>query len=108
MQFMMGTSEDVNDRFHMQDLIVAKFRNFATNNNCHVTLVIHPRKERDIDDLTMNSIFGGAKATQEADNVLIIQDKRTSSLQGKKYLQVRHLDILKIRKKLLDIFKIRI
>jgi twinkle protein len=38
--------------------------------------------------LTTSSIFGSAKATQEADNVLIIQDKRLTSLRGKKYLQV--------------------
>ena len=48
-------------------------RKFATSHNCHVTLVIHPRKE-DEDLLTANSIFGGAKATQEADNVLLLQE----------------------------------
>lgn len=36
----------------------------------------------------MSSIFGGAKASQEADNVLLIQDKRLTSVRGKKYLQV--------------------
>jgi len=39
-----------------------------------VSLVIHPRKE-DEEVLTTNSIFGGAKATQEADNVLLLQEK---------------------------------
>lgn len=38
--------------------------------------------------MTTSSIFGGAKATQEADNVLIIQDKRLTALRGKKYLQI--------------------
>lgn len=87
---MMGMSEDSRnmDRFWKQDLIIANFRSFATRKNCHVTLVIHPRKERDAEDLTMSSIFGGAKASQEADNILIIQDKRLASLKGKKYLQV--------------------
>ena len=89
-QFMMGISEDAKhiDRFWKQDAIIASFRTFATRKNCHVTLVIHPRKEKDNDDLTTSSIFGGAKATQEADNVLIIQDKRLTSVRGKKYLQV--------------------
>lgn len=45
-------------------------------------------QERDSEDLTTSSIFGGAKATQEADNVLIIQDKRLTAIRGKKYLQV--------------------
>lgn len=89
-QFMMGISDDGKhiDRFSKQDAIIAAFRTFATRKNCHVTLVIHPRKEKDNDDLTTSSIFGGAKATQEADNVLIIQDKRLTSVRGKKYLQV--------------------
>lgn len=87
---MMGTSDESKhmDRFWKQDAIIASFRTFATKKNCHVTLVIHPRKERDSEDLTTSSIFGSAKATQEADNVLIIQDKRLTSLRGKKYLQV--------------------
>ncbi|KAG5671648.1 hypothetical protein PVAND_001839 [Polypedilum vanderplanki] len=89
-QFMMGTSEESKhlDRFWKQDVIIAAFRTFATKKNCHVTLVIHPRKEKDNEDLTTQSIFGGAKATQEADNVLIIQDKRLTSVRGKKYLQI--------------------
>lgn len=74
-------------RFWKQDKIIAEFRNFATKHNCHVTLVIHPRKERD-EELTTLSIFGSAKAGQEADNVLIIQDKRLTNIKGKKYLQV--------------------
>lgn len=89
-QFMMGMGDEAKhiDRFWKQDAIIASFRTFATKKNCHVTLVIHPRKEKDSDDLTTSSIFGGAKATQEADNVLIIQDKRLTSIRGKKYLQV--------------------
>lgn len=90
-QFMMGISFDdraINDKFQRQDSIIAAFRQFATRKNCHVTLVIHPRKERESEDLNVHSIFGSAKATQEADNVLIVQDKRLSSLRGKKYLQI--------------------
>ena len=45
-------------------------------------------QEKDSDDLTTASVFGSAKATQEADNVLILQDKRLSSVRGRKYLQV--------------------
>ena len=47
-QFMMGmpdrrTMHSYN-RFLHQDQLIAIFRNFATKKNCHVTLVIHPRK----------------------------------------------------------------
>lgn len=46
LQFMMGTSEESRhmDRFWKQDEIIAGFRTFATRKNCHVSLVIHPRK----------------------------------------------------------------
>lgn len=45
-QFMMGTSDEARhlDRFWKQDAIISAFRTFATKKNCHVTLVIHPRK----------------------------------------------------------------
>uniref|UniRef100_A0A131YVV4 DNA 5'-3' helicase n=1 Tax=Rhipicephalus appendiculatus TaxID=34631 RepID=A0A131YVV4_RHIAP len=89
-QFMMGVGMDNSnvDRFWRQDLLIASFRRFATQHNCHVTLVMHPRKEKDSEELSTSSIFGGAKASQEADNVLILQDRRLASPQGRKHLQV--------------------
>ena len=46
LQFMMGVSSGTKyyDRYLHQDQLIAAFRNFATKNNCHVSLVIHPRK----------------------------------------------------------------
>ena len=38
-----------------------------------VILVVHPRKEDPHAKLALTSIYGGAKAAQEADNVLILQ-----------------------------------
>lgn len=67
--------------------IIGKFRKFATLHNVHVTLVIHPRKD-DSDLLTTNSISGGAKATQEADNVLLLQQEDISPTVKRKYLQL--------------------
>jgi twinkle protein len=49
--------------------------------------VIHPRKEDD-ERLTANSIFGGAKATQEADNVVILQEEEINLKLKRKFLQV--------------------
>lgn len=40
------------------------FRKFATDNSCHVTLVIHPRKEDDERELQTASIFGSAKVSE--------------------------------------------
>merc|ERR1711955_76445 len=64
LQFMMGSNLKTLDRYYAQDMIIGKFRKFASLHNIHLTLVIHPRKE-DEPLLTTNSIFGGAKATQE-------------------------------------------
>ena len=44
LQFMMGAGERGMDRFFEQDAVISRFRRFATMKNCHVTLVIHPRK----------------------------------------------------------------
>ncbi len=88
MQFMMGVGGGSKlDRFHLQDVMVQKFRKFATLHNVHVTLVIHPRKEDD-DRLTANSVFGGAKATQEADNVIILQEEEINLKIKRKFVQV--------------------
>ncbi len=48
-------------RFAVQDHIIGAFRKFATNSGCHVTLIIHPRKEEDDKELQTASIFGTAK-----------------------------------------------
>ena len=74
LQFMLSEQgKGGYDRFELQDRAIALFRQFASVKNVHITLVIHPRKEHDSHALGVASIFGGAKATQEADNILIIQ-----------------------------------
>jgi twinkle protein len=74
LQFMLSGQARGIDKFDAQEHAIEVFRAFATRKNVHVTLVIHPRKELDGAQLGVNSIFGTAKATQEADNVLIVQD----------------------------------
>ncbi|XP_077482608.1 twinkle mtDNA helicase [Stigmatopora argus] len=88
LQFMMGQENLSVDKFAVQDHIIAAFRKFATNSGCHVTLIIHPRKEEDDRELQTASIFGSAKASQEADNVLILQEKKLVSCPGRRSLQV--------------------
>ncbi|XP_054715488.1 twinkle mtDNA helicase-like [Uloborus diversus] len=85
LQFMMNMEEYGSsiDQFRRQDQIFSAFREFATKWNCHVTLVIHPRKEPEYSELNTNSIAGTAKASQEADNILILQTTKT-----RQYLQV--------------------
>ena len=63
---------------------IEKLRKFATQNNVHISIVIHPRKERDDEPVGLASVFGTAKATQEADNVIALQYntlKKTRSIQ---------------------------
>ncbi len=39
----------------------------------HIVVVIHPKKTEDGEDLGIHSVYGTSKATQEADNIWIIQ-----------------------------------
>jgi len=87
LQFMMSGQGAGYEKFDMQDKAIEKLRMFATHKNVHITIVIHPRKVEDGHALGIASVFGTAKATQEADNVIIIQ-------KGKKY---RYLSIKKNR-----------
>lgn len=88
MQFMVSLkglgSRSTFDKFDVQDMAVEKFRKFATDRNVHVTLVVHPRKEQEHSALSISSIYGSAKATQEADTVLILQ-----SNGQKKFMEVK-------------------
>lgn len=77
------------DKWELQDNAIAEIRQFATEKDVHITLVVHPRKDSN-DQLDINSIFGSAKVTQEADNVVIIQ-----KTPGKD--DMRSLDIRKNR-----------
>lgn len=76
MQFMISrnTQKSSFDKFDIQDVAIEKFRKFATDKNVHVTLVVHPRKEDESSKLGISSFYGSAKATQEADTVLILQN----------------------------------
>ncbi|KAL6068923.1 Twinkle protein, mitochondrial [Balamuthia mandrillaris] len=89
LQFMLsgaGSSNNPNHfgKFDHQDRALEEFRRFATDKNVHITLVVHPRKQDDGVPLTNASVFGSVKATQEADNVVMLQ-------KGKdwKYLDIR-------------------
>ncbi|RUS29847.1 twinkle protein putative [Jimgerdemannia flammicorona] len=74
LQFMLsGQHRHHNsDRWETQDEAVSALRTFATDRNVHVSLVVHPRKEK-YEKLGVSSVIGSAKVTQEADNVVIVQ-----------------------------------
>lgn len=85
LQFMLSRNKGGNwDKFDVQDQALEKFRKFASERNVHITLVVHPRKEEEGMKLGMNSIYGSAKATQEADTVMILQTEG-----GRKYVEVK-------------------
>ena len=90
LQFMIGCSglgRGMEDKFQRQDRFVERLRGFATDTGAHLTLVVHPRKEEDNQLLTISSLYGGGKISQEADNILLIQEEVDSAVP-KKYLQV--------------------
>ncbi|CAF1030637.1 unnamed protein product [Brachionus calyciflorus] len=96
LQFMIGTQfPNTMDKFSQQDMIIGAFRRFATNFNCHVTIVIHPRKENSDEYLKISSIFGSAKATQEADNILILQEHK--ALKEKSSTSFKFVEVCKNR-----------
>lgn len=89
LQFMLSQQgRSTLDRWELQDDAVAELRAFATNHDVHITLVVHPRKDPG-DQLDINSVFGSAKVTQEADNVIILQKGDD--------IGARHLDVKKNR-----------
>ncbi len=51
-------------------------REMASSLNVHIALVIHPKKVDDEAPLSISSVFGTAKVTQEADTVMILQRPR--------------------------------
>ena len=57
--------------------------------------MIHPRKEESDELLKISSIFGTAKATQEADNILILQQHQLDD--GKKPSYVKFVQVVKNR-----------
>ena len=76
LQFMISGQAQGFQKFDLQDSVIAKLRQFATEKNVHITLVIHPKKVDDDSDLNISSVFGSAKATQEADNIFVLQNRQ--------------------------------
>lgn len=68
-----GRGGGVGDKFEYQDRAISAFRKFCSEKMVNIILVIHPRKDDDRLALHLSSIFGTAKATQEADMVVILQ-----------------------------------
>ncbi|KRY82418.1 Twinkle protein, mitochondrial [Trichinella pseudospiralis] len=98
LQFLAGAVDQmISDRFTVQDRVFSEFRRIATERNVHLTLVVHPRKELDSGQLSLNSLYGGVKASQEADNVYVLQVKREFDALGIPKIH-RYFQILKNRR----------
>ncbi|KAJ2306043.1 hypothetical protein IWW55_001640 [Coemansia sp. RSA 2706] len=91
LQFMMSMQAKGIDKYDAQDAAIATFRQFATEENVHITVVAHLRKDQPSTDVDINAIFGSAKVTQEADNVVILQR------YGNSDSKVRCINVLKNR-----------
>ncbi|KFD56527.1 hypothetical protein M513_02631, partial [Trichuris suis] len=98
LQFLAGAVEQhLTDRFAVQDMVFSEFRRIASEKSVHLTLVVHPRKEMDSGQLTLNSLYGGVKASQEADNVYILQVRQMLEPGGTPKIH-RYFQILKNRR----------
>ncbi|KAI9178890.1 hypothetical protein H9P43_005552 [Blastocladiella emersonii ATCC 22665] len=74
--FLSGQADSSVDKYRLQDRAIHELRHFATSRGVHVTVVVHPRKEEPGAELTVESISGSAKITQEADVVLLLQRRK--------------------------------
>lgn len=65
-------------------------RQLATQNQIHITMVVHPRKTDGDTEIDVQHFGGSARVTQEADNVIAIQRKRDDRDRSKfrKFLYV--------------------
>ena len=54
---------------------MSQLRSIATTFNVHIAVVIHPRKTEDSEDIGIHSIYGTSKATHQADNIWVIQNR---------------------------------
>lgn len=85
LQFMLSNSwRGSSDKFDAFERTITALRTFCNTIPVHLTLVVHPRKEDDNVVLGLSSISGTAKATQEADNVLILQ-----RIEGKNFIDIK-------------------
>lgn len=75
LQFFLSEQAEGIKRFDLQDKVMARLRKIATDYKIHMVVVIHPRKTEDSEDISIHSIYGTSKATQEADNIWIVQNR---------------------------------
>lgn len=83
-----GGRGGIEEKFTRQDRFVERLRAFATDSGAHLTLVVHPRKVEDDHLLSIASLYGGGKISQEADNILLLQEESGTAVP-KRYVQVR-------------------
>jgi twinkle protein len=89
---MLSLQAEGEKRFFLQEKVINDLRKLATDKNVHIFLIIHPKKVDDECALNVASIFGSAKSTQEADNVMILQ----------KHPEIHNLRTIEIKKNRYD------
>jgi twinkle protein len=85
LQFMLSNSWKLSlDKFDLFEKTISLLRALCNTYPIQLTLVVHPRKEDENTLLGLASISGTAKATQEADNVLILQ-----RIEGRNFIDIK-------------------
>ena len=67
-------------------MVASRLRQLASDRNVHICVIIHPKKVDDDNNLTVGSIFGTAKISQEADSIMILQK---NNIANYRILQVK-------------------
>lgn len=75
LQFMISGQGRGYEKFEIQDNLISQLRKIATEKNVHISIVIHPKKQENQQDLEISAIYGTSKATQESDNIIMIQNR---------------------------------
>lgn len=73
LQFFTSGKGRGGQKFDYQDEAIQKIRDFCSYKNVNITLVIHPKKITEGYEMDIASLGGTAKASQEADSVIILQ-----------------------------------
>lgn len=64
LQFLLSGQAIGVEKFDLQEKVMARLRYIATSLFVHISVVIHPKKTEDGEDLGLHSIFGTSKSVQ--------------------------------------------
>lgn len=86
LQFMLSVQAKGSNKFDVQDEAIHKLRVFVNQLGVHLWLISHPKKWGFGASMDLSAVFGSGKATQDVDNVLLLQP---GGDDGDNYIEVQ-------------------